>query len=145
MRLFIIIFILLTNLNADNYSIILKINSFVNNTIKYKSDEQNYGLKDYWAKPNEVLKKKSGDCEDIAILKYSLLIKNGIKRENIKIYFTIVKNQGHVFLEVIDSNRVYYLDNISNNIMINIHVRKLDIFVQSNKFSKLFEIATKDI
>lgn len=145
MRLFIIIFILLTNLNADNYSIILKINSFVNNTIKYKSDKQNYGLKDYWAKPNEVLKKKSGDCEDIAILKYSLLIKNGIKRENIKIYATIVKNQGHVFLEVIDSNRVYYLDNISNNIMINIHVRKLDIFVQSNKFSKLFEIATKDI
>ena len=87
----------------------------------------------------------SGDCEDIAILKYSLLVKNGIKKENIKIYFTIVKNQGHVFLEVIDSNRIYYLDNISNNIMINIHERKLDIFVQSNKFSKLFEIATKDI
>ncbi len=44
------------------------VNQFLNQW-QYKTDEQNYGQRDYWAAPLEFLR-RSGDCEDYAIVKY---------------------------------------------------------------------------
>jgi hypothetical protein len=41
---------------------------WINKNIEYKSDQENYGYSEYWASPEQVLNKKSGDCEDMAIL-----------------------------------------------------------------------------
>ena len=53
------------------------INTFVNG-FKYKSDIENYGVNDYWAKPKEFFAKKSGDCEDYVIGKYALALAAGL-------------------------------------------------------------------
>lgn len=39
----------------------------------YSSDQQAYGIKNYWSKPNETLKSLKGDDEDFALLAYALI------------------------------------------------------------------------
>lgn len=106
---------------------IIDINNLVNTKIKYMSDIENYGVSDYWAKPEETLKRKSGDCEDIAILKYELLKKVGVPTKDINVVFTIYNGQGHVYLEVTLNGKIYNLDNINRNVYVNKHIHILNI------------------
>jgi len=66
------------------------INDFYNE-VSYKSDLQNYHLKDYWATPLEFLGRDRGDCEDYVIAKYFALKDLGITGN--KLYFTYVKSR----------------------------------------------------
>ena len=59
--------------------ILKNINTFVNLHIEYVPDLKLYGLKDYWAAPRETMKQMAGDCEDIAILKYWILVRLGLE------------------------------------------------------------------
>ena len=47
--------------------------------IEYESDDVNYGVAEYWARPTETLYHLKGDCEDTAILFCSICRYMGIK------------------------------------------------------------------
>jgi predicted transglutaminase-like cysteine proteinase len=82
--------------------------------IPYVSDDRNYGVHDYWARPNEMLA-KGGDCEDYAILAYRSLIELGWSDDRLDLVYLKDRKHGfeHVVLAVeiggerrlIDNNR----------------------------------------
>lgn len=57
------------------------VNHYVN-AIPYRSDEQGYGVSDYWAKPRDFFRCKAGDCEDYALAKLALCQENGLIHNN---------------------------------------------------------------
>ena len=67
------------------------INAFFNDNIDFVSDQDNWGVSDYWATPLESLGKQKGDCEDYSIAKYTFLRALGIPDERLKM--TYVKAQ----------------------------------------------------
>ena len=82
----------------------------------YRLDIDNWGMPDYWATPEEFIK-KSGDCEDYAITKYYALRALGVPAERLRILAvtnTLRGNEGHAVLAAYTDNDVLILDNISN-------------------------------
>ena len=95
------------------------------NTHRYIVDPINWGVTEYWAIPNEFLK-KFGDCEDYAIAKYLSLLALGWSAEDMRIVVLqdmnlrvmhavlIVSFQGRNMLldnqitRVIDANKVHH-------------------------------------
>jgi predicted transglutaminase-like cysteine proteinase len=45
----------------------------VNGKLIYRDDQDNWGLKDYWASADETIARGAGDCEDLAIVKLQAL------------------------------------------------------------------------
>jgi hypothetical protein len=95
-----------TTAHAMDVTTFDRVQSYVNKNVAYKQDK--YGT-DIWEEA-----KKSGDCEDLAILKRNLLIAEGWDADDLKIII-IVKNipgrnktvyEGHVVLKSIALNRV---------------------------------------
>ena len=68
------------------------VNTWVN-AIKYKSDEEVYGVKDYWATLYEFIGKNAGDCEDYTITKYYILKALGINPKRMKFTYVIYKDR----------------------------------------------------
>ena len=64
------------------------------NKFKYKSDQENYGIKDYWASPRETQINYGGDCEDIAIWKYGMLKRAAWKKQDLTMWIVKVKETG---------------------------------------------------
>jgi len=67
--------------------------------IDYESDEQRWGIDDYWQTTEETLSYGTGDCEDFAILLCSLLRAYGIDAD--RVYVALGLNDekfGHAFL-----------------------------------------------
>ena len=95
------------------------------NTWPYKEDIVNWGVEDYWAIPAEFLK-KSGDCEDYAIVKYFTLKELGIPRENMRIVVVrdTVRNLAHAVLAVYLDGDAYILDNLSNAVLSHSRIRQ---------------------
>lgn len=95
------------------------------NTWPYKEDIVNWGVEDYWAIPAEFLK-KSGDCEDYAIVKYFTLKELGIPYENMRIVVVrdTVRNLAHAVLAVYMDGDAYILDNLSNAILSHSRIRQ---------------------
>ncbi|OXS28529.1 MAG: transglutaminase [Desulfovibrio sp. MES5] len=95
------------------------------NTWPYKEDIVNWGVEDYWAIPAEFLK-KSGDCEDYAIVKYFTLKELGIPYENMRIVVVrdTVRNLAHAVLAVYMDGDAYILDNLSNAVLSHSRIRQ---------------------
>ena len=49
------------------------VNSFINQTIEYRSDDSMHGIADYYQFPAETVVSGKGDCEDMALLEVSVL------------------------------------------------------------------------
>jgi predicted transglutaminase-like cysteine proteinase len=45
----------------------------VNSRFVYRSDQDNWGVKDYWASADETIARGAGDCEDLAVVKMQAL------------------------------------------------------------------------
>lgn len=90
------------------------VNSFWN-AWPYKEDMVNWGMQDYWEIPAEFLK-KSGDCEDYAIVKYFTLKELGVDPKNMRIVVLrdTIRNLAHAVLVVYTDGDAYVLDNLSN-------------------------------
>ena len=70
--------------------------NFVNtwvNYIKYKSDQQLYGMSDYWATLYEFVGKNGGDCEDYTITKYYILKELGVSPQKMKFVYVIYQSR----------------------------------------------------
>ncbi|QCU73923.1 transglutaminase-like cysteine peptidase [Pseudoalteromonas distincta] len=80
------------------------VNDFFNKNIKYKTDDELWHQKDYWATPLESLGVGMGDCEDYVIAKYFTLIALGIPEDKIRLMYVRQKtvNQPHMVLIYIE-------------------------------------------
>jgi predicted transglutaminase-like cysteine proteinase len=94
------------------------VNNVVNQNISYRSDMEAHGVVDKWSSPAETIASKSGDCEDYAILKRSLLVNLGIKEEDMDI--VVVNDERrqafHSVLAVRNGGEVYILDNMMSEV-----------------------------
>ena len=93
------------------------------NRVRYVSDLEHWGVKDYWATPVEMLASNGADCEDFAIAKYFALLALGVSMDKLKI--TYVKatsynpiNRSHMVLTYYStpSSIPLVLDNLINDI-----------------------------
>lgn len=97
-----------------------QVNDFFNR-LGFKSDQENWGLTDYWTSPIEFLISNAGDCEDFAIAKYFTLIAMGVEIERLRI--TYVKSerrsQAHMVLAYYEdiSKEPLILDNLNTKIL----------------------------
>ena len=90
------------------------VNQFFNRW-PYKSDDEAYGRREYWAAPMAFMS-QSGDCEDYAIAKYFALRQLGFDKDELRIVvlYDSIRNVGHAVLAVYDGADILILDSLSN-------------------------------
>jgi predicted transglutaminase-like cysteine proteinase len=94
---------------------LLRVNKWVNQTIKPITDMEHWGVIERWSYPDD----GKGDCEDYVLLKRRLLIEAGWPREALLI--TVVrdkKGDGHAVLTVRTDKGDLILDNQIDNILL---------------------------
>lgn len=107
------------NLNAPEADKLNNVNDFFNE-VRFISDIDHWGIKDYWATPVEFLATDAGDCEDYVIAKYFTLKALGVAES--KLYLTYVKavklNQAHMVLTYFETPKSIplVLDNLNSKI-----------------------------
>ncbi len=79
--------------DADTQTKLIEINRFFNG-FTYRSDQELWGEKDYWATPTEFLGRHGGDCEDFVISKYFALRALGIPDEQLFLTYARATKQG---------------------------------------------------
>ena len=104
---------------SSGQATIAAVNSWANAKIRYVEDRQLYGQADYWADARTTLRRRAGDCEDIAIAKMALLAGAGVRREDM--YLTIARdlarNADHALLVVKSEGRFWLLDNNTDRLL----------------------------
>lgn len=107
--------------NQDIDSQLREVNRFFNQ-FQYREDIDQYGVKDYWATPQEFLGSQQGDCEDFVIAKYFALRKLGVADS--RLYLTYVKalkqNVAHMVLSYFETPKSIpmILDNYNPRILV---------------------------
>ena len=85
-----------------------KINNWVNRNVIFKSDQESWGVPDDWQTLRETLKLRTGDCEDYAIAKWSLLQQYGVPQNQLQLWYGYYHTMPHVVVTycgtVLDSN-----------------------------------------
>lgn len=96
---------------------LISVNKFFNRW-PYKLDINNYKIRDYWASPEEFMR-RSGDCEDYAIAKFYALMELGYANKGLRVVVIIdrIRGIGHAVLAVINPKGAFILDNVSNLIV----------------------------
>jgi predicted transglutaminase-like cysteine proteinase len=95
-------------LSPKAFKDLVRINKWVNDTIKPMTDLEHWGVVERWSYPDDGY----GDCEDYVLLKRRLLMAAGWPREALLI--TVVrdkKDEGHAVLTVKSDRGEYILDN----------------------------------
>ncbi len=89
------------------------INAWANGSIRYVEDRELYGEADHWATANETLRRRAGDCEDIAIVKMQMLAAHGVRREDMHLVIArdLVRSADHAMLVVKVDGQYWLLDN----------------------------------
>jgi predicted transglutaminase-like cysteine proteinase len=95
------------------------INAWANGSIRYVEDRELYGEADHWATASETMRRRAGDCEDIAIVKMQMLAAYGVKREdmNLVIARDLVRSADHAILVVKIDGRYWLLDNATDQVL----------------------------
>ncbi len=99
------------------------VNRFVNR-YPYIEDIVNWGVEDYWATVYE-FQRKSGDCEDYAIAKFTSLRALGVPNDDMRIEVVQDLNLGgilHAVLIVFADGQVYVLDNQIKQVMLAVDI-----------------------
>jgi predicted transglutaminase-like cysteine proteinase len=94
---------------------LVRVNKWVNQTIKPLSDLEHWGVVEHWSYPDDGY----GDCEDYMLLKRRMLIQSGWPREAVLV--TVVRNkkdEGHAVLTVATNKGDYILDNVTDDILL---------------------------
>lgn len=70
------------------------------NKVPFYSDQEHWGVPDYWATPVEMMASNGGDCEDYSIAKYFSLKELGIPLESLRITYvrSLKLNEAHMVL-----------------------------------------------
>jgi predicted transglutaminase-like cysteine proteinase len=102
-------------LSPEAWKELVRVNKWVNETIKPLTDLDHWGVADHWSYPDDGY----GDCEDYVLLKRRLLIQAGWPREALLV--TVVrdnKGEGHAVLTVTTDKGDYVLDNQNEDILL---------------------------
>ncbi len=88
------------------------------NRVTYRDDAENWGRIDYWAAPEEFLR-RGGDCEDYAIAKYHALKGLGFPVEELRllILWDHQRAIAHAVLAVGPSGDELVLDNVRDDVL----------------------------
>lgn len=100
-------------LTSAVFAQLARINVTVNREIEQVSDQEHFGVEEYWTYPVA----GKGDCEDLVLEKKRRLIALGIPREALLI--TVVRDlngDGHAILTVVTDRGDYILDNFNNEV-----------------------------
>lgn len=95
------------------------VNRWVNRNIAYGEDQAIWSQRDYWATAQETINRRRGDCEDIAILKYQILVALGVDRNDLFLTLArdLARNADHAVLIVRQGGTFYLLDNSTDAIL----------------------------
>jgi len=102
-------------LSPETWKDLVRVNNWVNQTIKPLTDLEHWGVVERWSYPDDGY----GDCEDYVLLKRRMLIESGWPREALLV--TVVrdkKEEGHAVLTVITDKGDYVLDNQTEHILL---------------------------
>ncbi len=100
-------------MTRSNWDKLVQINAAVNNNVMPRTDQEVYGVPEYWAYPTT-----EGDCEDFALLKQYMLSREGFPASALLI--TVVRQtngDGHAVLTVRTDQGDYILDNLDARIL----------------------------
>lgn len=104
-----------TNKDKSTKAKLTLVNNFFNRT-RYKTDQEHWGVEDYWATPIEFLATNGGDCEDYSIAKYFTLRALGVADEDLRLTYVnaLELGQAHMVLTYYGENKLnpLVLDNI---------------------------------
>jgi predicted transglutaminase-like cysteine proteinase len=94
---------------------LVRINKWVNETIKPMTDMDHWGVVEKWSYPDDGY----GDCEDYALLKRRMLVEAGWPREALLMTVVREKNgNGHAVLTVKTDKGEFILDNQEEKILL---------------------------
>ena len=102
-------------LTSQAWNELVRINQWVNDTVKPMTDLEHWGVTERWNYPDDGY----GDCEDYVLLKRRMLIQSGWPRETLLV--TVVrdkKGEGHAVLTVTTDKGDYILDNQNEDIFL---------------------------
>ena len=102
-------------LTSKAWGDLVRINRFVNDSIKPVTDLEHWGVVERWDYPTDGY----GDCEDYVLLKRQMLVKAGWPRSALLV--TVVrdkKGDGHAVLTVKTDKGEYILDNQNESILL---------------------------
>ena len=71
-----------------------RVNNFINRRIAFDDDISVWEKSDYWATPLETIGQGSGDCEDLAIIKYISLRMVGVPARKLRLIYAKARVQG---------------------------------------------------
>lgn len=95
------------------------VNAWTNRRVRFVEDTRLYGKADHWAGARTTLRRRAGDCEDIAIAKMQLLAAMGVPRSDM--YLTIARDLArhadHAVLVVKMGGRYWLLDNATDRVL----------------------------
>ena len=105
--------------SGPSAAMLTAVNRWTNSSIHYAEDRQLYGEADHWATAGETLRRREGDCEDIAIVKLQLLAAYGIKREDMSLVIArdLARGADHALLVVKLDGRMWLLDNSTDQVL----------------------------
>ncbi|WGF90577.1 transglutaminase-like cysteine peptidase [Marinivivus vitaminiproducens] len=105
---------------------VVAVNAFFNAS-RYIPDQVNWGRSDYWATPLEFFR-RSGDCEDYAIVKYVTLRELGFAPEDLRIVVLrdTKRDVVHAVLSLATGDGYQILDNLYADVL---NDRRLDSYV----------------
>ena len=94
-----------------------ELNRFINSWT-YRVDAENYNVEDFWATPLQFLR-RSGDCEDYAIIKYVSLRALGFSADELRIVVVrdVLRNIAHAVLAVYLDNDIFIMDSLFDGVL----------------------------
>lgn len=102
----------------DEGEMLARVNRWVNRQIAYRSDDENYRQRDFWATAEQTIALGAGDCEDFAILKMHMLRAAGVDPHRMKLMLLrdLAANSDHAFLLVQTAAGSVILDNTTDRV-----------------------------
>jgi len=79
--------------SQSGFEMLLTVNELIN-AVPYRTDQEVYGVSDYWATPIEMLAADGGDCEDHAIAKLTILRQAGVSADKLRLVVGIDTTTG---------------------------------------------------
>jgi predicted transglutaminase-like cysteine proteinase len=101
-------------LNQASWDVVVRVNRYVNANIEQVEDIALYGVQEKWTYPDS----GRGDCEDLALLKRRMLIKEGVPRQSL--LMTVVRDDtgaGHAVLTLVTDKGDFVLDSKTTRIL----------------------------
>ncbi|HTP63706.1 MAG TPA: transglutaminase-like cysteine peptidase [Burkholderiales bacterium] len=90
-------FVRRTGAPATEAGLLSPVNRFVNR-VPSETDQDHWGVEDYWATPAETFASNGGDCEDYAIAKYFTLKELGIPVARLRLVYARAQFSGDAHL-----------------------------------------------